>query len=33
LGVSHELSLDEAAAGYRNFDDRADGWTRVVLHP
>lgn len=25
--VSHELSLDEA------FDNRDDGWTKVVLHP
>jgi threonine dehydrogenase-like Zn-dependent dehydrogenase len=33
LIVSHELSLDEAADGYRNFDDRLDGWTKVVLHP
>ena len=31
--VSHELSLDEAATGYRNFDDRLQGWTKVVLHP
>jgi glutathione-independent formaldehyde dehydrogenase len=29
--VSHELSLDQAADGYRNFDDRLDGWTKVVL--
>ncbi len=31
--VSHELSLDEAAEGYRKFDDRVDGWTKVLLHP
>ncbi|NUR06046.1 MAG: glutathione-independent formaldehyde dehydrogenase [Nocardioidaceae bacterium] len=31
--VSHELPLDEAAAGYRNFDERLDGWTKVLLHP
>jgi glutathione-independent formaldehyde dehydrogenase len=31
--VSHELSLDEAPTGYRNFDDRVDGWTKVLLHP
>jgi glutathione-independent formaldehyde dehydrogenase len=31
--VSHELSLDQAAEGYRRFDDREDGWTKVVLHP
>jgi threonine dehydrogenase-like Zn-dependent dehydrogenase len=33
LIVSHELNLDEAAEGYRNFDDRKDGWTKVLLHP
>ena len=31
--VSHELSLDEAAEGYRHFDEREDGWTKVLLHP
>jgi glutathione-independent formaldehyde dehydrogenase len=31
--VSHELSLDEAPDGYRRFDERADGWTKVLLHP
>ncbi|MFI6345866.1 glutathione-independent formaldehyde dehydrogenase [Streptomyces sp. NPDC050560] len=31
--VSHELPLDEAAEAYRNFDDRVDGWTKVVLKP
>ncbi len=31
--VSHELSLDEAAAGYESFDERRDGWTKVLLHP
>ncbi|MCU1489269.1 MAG: Alcohol dehydrogenase GroES domain protein [Acidimicrobiaceae bacterium] len=31
--VSHELSLDEAPAGYANFDARLDGWTKVLLHP
>ncbi len=31
--VSHEINLDEAAEGYRNFDERKDGWTKVVLHP
>jgi glutathione-independent formaldehyde dehydrogenase len=25
--------LDEAPKGYRNFDNRKDGWTKVVLHP
>lgn len=31
--VSHELSLEEAARGYDQFDKRVDGWTKVVLHP
>jgi glutathione-independent formaldehyde dehydrogenase len=33
LIVSHELNLDDAAEGYQQFDDRADGWTKVILHP
>lgn len=31
--VSHELPLDQAAEGYANFDERKDGWTKVVLKP
>jgi glutathione-independent formaldehyde dehydrogenase len=31
--VSHELPLTEAPAGYANFDERKDGWTKVLLHP
>ena len=31
--VSQELDLEQAAEGYQNFDDRLDGWTKVVLHP
>ena len=31
--VSHELSLDEAPDGYAQFDEREDGWTKVLLHP
>lgn len=31
--VSHELPLDEAATAYRSFDDRLDGWTKVILKP
>ena len=31
--VSHELPLDEAPEGYEHFDNRDDGWTKVVLHP
>ncbi|GAB4098079.1 glutathione-independent formaldehyde dehydrogenase [Sinomonas halotolerans] len=31
--VSHELSLDEAPTAYKKFDARADGYTKVLLHP
>jgi glutathione-independent formaldehyde dehydrogenase len=31
--VSHELGLDEAPDAYRRFDDREEGWTKVVLKP
>ena len=31
--ISHELSLDDAVRGYDQFDKRADGWTKVILHP
>ncbi|GAA1676772.1 glutathione-independent formaldehyde dehydrogenase [Nonomuraea maheshkhaliensis] len=31
--VSHELPLEQAPEGYRNFDAREEGWTKVVLHP
>jgi glutathione-independent formaldehyde dehydrogenase len=31
--VSHSLSLDEGPDAYRHFDQREDGWTKVVLHP
>ena len=31
--VSHELSLAEAPEGYSNFDERNDGWTKVLLRP
>jgi glutathione-independent formaldehyde dehydrogenase len=31
--VSHELPLAEAPDGYRKFDQRLDGYTKVVLHP
>ena len=29
--ISHELRLEQAPEGYRNFDERKDGWTKVVL--
>jgi hypothetical protein len=31
--VSHELDLTRATEGYEHFDQREDGWTKVVLHP
>jgi glutathione-independent formaldehyde dehydrogenase len=31
--VSHELPLDKAPKAYEKFDKRADGYTKVVLHP
>jgi threonine dehydrogenase-like Zn-dependent dehydrogenase len=31
--ISHELALDEAPKAYEKFDQRADGWTKVVLKP
>jgi threonine dehydrogenase-like Zn-dependent dehydrogenase len=31
--VSHKLSLDEAPEGYKHFDARDKGWTKVVLKP
>lgn len=31
--ISHELPLEQAPDAYKNFDDRKDGWTKVVLKP
>jgi glutathione-independent formaldehyde dehydrogenase len=31
--VSHELPLDQAANAYEKFDQRIEGYTKVVLHP
>jgi glutathione-independent formaldehyde dehydrogenase len=31
--VSHQLPLDQAPQAYKNFDERKDGWTKVVLKP
>jgi len=31
--VSHEVSLDDAVDAYKKFDERADGYTKVLLHP
>ncbi|BBU33519.1 aldehyde dehydrogenase (plasmid) [Burkholderia sp. THE68] len=29
--ISHELPLEQAPEGYKNFDERKAGWTKVVL--
>ena len=31
--VSHEVPLTGAPAAYEKFDKRADGYTKVLLHP
>ncbi|MEX2643518.1 MAG: zinc-dependent alcohol dehydrogenase [Acetobacterales bacterium] len=31
--ISHRLPLEEAAAGYANFKDNQNDWTKVVLRP
>jgi glutathione-independent formaldehyde dehydrogenase len=31
--VSHEVSLDDAVEAYGKFDQRIDGYTKVLLHP
>ncbi|EHK7908879.1 threonine dehydrogenase and related Zn-dependent dehydrogenase, partial [Salmonella enterica subsp. enterica serovar Senftenberg] len=31
--ISHRLSLEEAPVGYKHFDDRDEGWTKVILKP
>ena len=31
--VSHEIPLSEAVDAYKHFDDRVDGWTKVILKP
>lgn len=31
--ISQQLPLAKAAEGYKNFDDRKDGWTKVILKP
>ena len=33
LIVSHELPLDQATEAYKRFDERENGWTKVVLKP
>jgi glutathione-independent formaldehyde dehydrogenase len=31
--ISHELPLEEAPNAYKHFDNRDNGWTKVILHP
>ncbi|MGH2886590.1 MAG: aldehyde dehydrogenase, partial [Solirubrobacteraceae bacterium] len=31
--VSHELPLEEAPAAYAKFDQRVEGYTKVILKP
>ena len=31
--VSHRLPLEQAPDAYKNFDNRTDGWTKVILKP
>jgi glutathione-independent formaldehyde dehydrogenase len=31
--VSHRISLDEAPEAYRQFDQRANGYTKVIIKP
>ncbi len=31
--VSHHLPLEDGPDGYKHFDARDDGWTKVILHP
>ncbi len=31
--ISHELPLEQAPDAYKHFDNRDEGWTKVILHP
>ena len=31
--ISHDLGLEEAPEAYEHFDNREEGWTKVILHP
>ena len=31
--ISHEISLEEAPDAYKHFNDRDNGWTKVILKP
>jgi len=31
--VSHEITIDDATVAYKKFDDRVEGYTKVLIHP
>lgn len=31
--VSHEIGIDEAPTAYKKFDQRIEGYTKVLIHP
>jgi threonine dehydrogenase-like Zn-dependent dehydrogenase len=31
--VSHEIGLNDVPTAYSKFDQRADGYTKVLIHP
>lgn len=31
--VSHEINIDEAPTAYQKFDQRIEGYTKVLIHP
>ena len=31
--VSHEIDIDEAPNAYKKFDQRIEGYTKVLIHP
>ena len=31
--VSHEIEIDGAPEAYQKFDQRIDGYTKVLIHP
>ena len=31
--VSHEIGIDEAPKAYKKFDERVEGYTKVLIHP
>lgn len=31
--VSHEINIDQAPEAYKKFDQRIEGYTKVLIHP